>query len=136
MTESLHAHEALLPSGYAAAPVAAGGRDGDAASPMVTSAPATEEDSGRLERFIRQLAARGGSSRCYWHLALWPAEDKGLIRATYEPVEMPRHRTRPIRQWCYRVTLTEKGWALVDALRSLDADSPEEGSDAEAEERL
>ena len=134
MTEALHAREALSPSGYT--PVDPGGRDGDAALPLAVPTAVTQEDSCRLESFIRQLAARGGSSRCYWHLALWPAEEKGLIRATYEPVEMPRHRTRPIRQWCYRVTLTEKGWALVDVLRSLDVDSPEESSDAEAEERL
>lgn len=136
MTEALHACGAFSPSGYTAAPADTGGRDDDAASPMSVPAAATQEDSRRLESFIRQLAARGGSSRCYWHLALWPAEEKGLIRATYEPVEMPRHRTRPIRQWCYRVTLTGKGWALVDVLCSLDVDSPEQTSDAEAEERL
>lgn len=66
-----------------------------------------------LQRFVHQLAARGGEARCYWHRALWPAEDAGLIRATYVPVQMPRHRTRPIRQWCYQVTLTDAGWSMA-----------------------
>lgn len=76
-----------------------------------------------LMRFLRQLAARGGVGRCYWHEHLWPAEEAGWIRARYVPVQMPRHRTRPIRQWCYEVSLTDLGWSIARAADREDRDA-------------
>jgi hypothetical protein len=86
--------------------------------------PSVSSHEEGLRRFIAELAERGGSGRCHWHRHVWPAERAGLIRTRYEPVRTPPVRNLPIREWCYRVTLTDAGWALARAAAANDNVSP------------
>lgn len=71
-------------------------------------------DPGVIQ-FLRELDHRDGTARCYLHRHLWPAEDAGFIESQIVPAAPLKGRTGPIRRWCYRVWLIDRGRALLTA---------------------